>query len=167
VTYPSVVRILCAAYAVFLVEVADLLDNPREFLAGRGQFVLHAENSAAELGSADELIIEQLSQALVQHLCRDSWYEPLERPGACTPRPIAAKRPRTTCNPLRPPARRYEFRSPNERYRSAGFIFAACKQELSSAASDFPKGGSQPKPPISPASDEKRIQTRSPKLTQR
>jgi hypothetical protein len=51
---------------VFLVQVADLPDNLREPFARRGQFVFHAENSATKLGSADELIIEQLSQALIQ-----------------------------------------------------------------------------------------------------
>src|SRR5919106_3535736 len=78
VTRPTTVRRRCAARAVFLVQVADLLDNLREFLARRGQFVFYAENSVAELGSADELIIEQLSQALIQHLRRNSRYEPLD-----------------------------------------------------------------------------------------
>jgi glutaredoxin len=54
-------------------------------------------------------------------------------PGRCTPRPIAAKTADDHLQPTTSSSRRYEFRSPNERYRFVGFIFAACNEETSLA----------------------------------
>jgi hypothetical protein len=51
---------------------------------------------------------------------------------------IAAKIADDHLQPTLSSSRLYEFRSRNEKYRSAGFIFAACKQELSFAASNVP-----------------------------
>lgn len=63
---------------MFLVEVADLPDDLRELSAGCGQFIFHPENSIAEFGSADELVVQQLPQPLVQDLRRNPRYESLE-----------------------------------------------------------------------------------------